>query len=114
MSYTINKITERAFNHLQARTKLVNDLNGWTPTKEDLESKWFIAGKLALLHSEVSEALEGYRNNDMDNFKEEVADIIIRTLDLLNNLDINDIVKTIFMKLDKNEQRGYKHDGKKI
>ena len=41
----------------------------------------FDAEKLALIHSEVSEALEAHRDGDMDAVREEIADVIIRCLD---------------------------------
>lgn len=40
------------------------------------------AEKLALIHSEVSEALEAHRDGDMAHVEEELADVIIRVLDL--------------------------------
>nr|WP_244990372.1 MazG-like family protein [Clostridium algidicarnis] len=67
-----------------------------------------IATRLMLIVSEVSEALEGLRKDDRDNFKEELADIVIRTCDLAGGLDI-DLEAEILNKMEKNKNRLYKH-----
>lgn len=66
---------------------------------------------LCLIHSEVSEALEAYRNADNDNFKEELADIIIRVFDLAIAQNIN-IQEEVIKKHTKNIDRPYRHGGK--
>ena len=78
----------------------------------------FIAQKLALVHTEVSEAVEalrkdGYDSNgyglfEKDSFADELADSIIRILDLCGELDI-DIQKQIDWKLSKNKEREFMH-----
>lgn len=75
-----------------------------------------IAEKLCLIHSEVSEALEADREGNYDRRKpdciqNELADIIIRTLDLSAYIGM-DIQQTIRYKIAKNRNREYKH-GKK-
>lgn len=66
---------------------------------------------LCLIHSEVSEALEAYRNQDHDNFREEIADVAIRLLDFCEYYNI-DLEKEILKKHETNVQRPYKHGGK--
>ncbi|MDY6895004.1 MAG: MazG nucleotide pyrophosphohydrolase domain-containing protein [Thermotogota bacterium] len=67
---------------------------------------------LCLVHSEVSEALEAYRNEDKENFAEELADIIIRVFDMAVGNGIN-IQEEVVKKHMVNTQRAYRHGGKK-
>ncbi len=67
-----------------------------------------------LVVTEVSEATEEVRMNDLNSFVVEVADIFIRLLDMTSGLDITEeVVNAIFRKNEKNATRGYKH-GKAI
>jgi NTP pyrophosphatase (non-canonical NTP hydrolase) len=66
---------------------------------------------LALIHSEVSEALEADRKGDQENFVEELADVCIRIFDLCGSREI-DLEKAISEKMQRNKTRSYKHGGK--
>lgn len=66
---------------------------------------------LALIHSEVSEALEADRKGDNDNFAEELADVCIRIFDLCGSKGI-DLENAILQKMERNKSRSYKHGGK--
>lgn len=77
------------------------------------ENERSIPELLCLIHSEISEALEGYRNNDMENFQEELADILIRVFDLAGRREI-DLDAIVQAKMEKNRNRSYRHGGKKI
>lgn len=68
---------------------------------------------VALLHSEVSEAYEGYRNGDWTNVAEELADVLIRLLDTAKRYNI-DLDTEVAKKLAKNRTRGYRHGGKVV
>lgn len=68
---------------------------------------------LNLIHSEVSEATEGWRSNDKENFGEELADNLIRTLDLGYSLGY-DLQQLVRAKLEKNRKRAFKHGGKQL
>jgi NTP pyrophosphatase (non-canonical NTP hydrolase) len=64
--------------------------------------------KLALIVSEIGEAVEAVRKADMMNFQEELADIIIRTLDLSESLGF-DIEHAVREKMQKNADRPFMH-----
>ncbi len=91
----------------------VNLTNGWrVPCPEDWDDPNRIPTFLCLIHSEVSEALEGFRVGDRANVAEELADTFIRVLDLAHGLGI-DLTTEVFEKLEKNRNRGIRHGGKK-
>ena len=101
-------------NDLGSKIIEINKANGWnvtTPT--DWQDTYKIPGILALIHSEASEALEGFRHDNFDNFCEELADIIIRVLDCASGLGI-DMDTAVFVKLEQNKKRGFRHGGKRV
>lgn len=71
-----------------------------------------IPGKLCLIHSEVSEALEAYRKSHPEKMiadvGEELADVCIRVFDLCGALHI-DLGKAIVEKMAKNRARPRMH-----
>jgi NTP pyrophosphatase (non-canonical NTP hydrolase) len=107
---------------LACRILNINIANGWDVTnafdwpegqkpKEEAANK--LAAKLALIHSEVSEALEALRAGNRENYAEELADVVIRVLDHAAGLNI-DIGQEIELKLERNASRGYRHGGKAL
>lgn len=99
----------------------INKANGWDCLKpldwpchpDEIEKIRKIATLLALIHSEVSEALEGMRAFNKANFQEELADVLIRVLDVATGLGI-DMDAEVQAKLEKNKTRGHKHGGKAV
>jgi len=68
-----------------------------------------VAEKIALIHSEVSEAYEAYRHQNIDGkdgFKEELGDILQRVLHLCGVFNI-DIEQEILKKIDHNQNRDW-------
>jgi len=99
---------------IEEEIRKINDKNGWIfPENAWNKLENFIPTKLMLCVSELSEALEAYRNYDFENFKEEIADTMIRLLDLTTGLNIN-IGEEIVKKLEINKKRGYKHGNKRV
>lgn len=74
-----------------------------------------MACKLALIHSEASEALEELRKTpfDRDAWGEELADIIIRVGDLAHISGVN-LEKAVEDKIWKNRSREYQHGGRTL
>lgn len=73
--------------------------------------KWAIPTKLALVHSEISEALEGYRKNSMDDhlphrkmIEVELADALIRIFDIAGALNLS-IGEALVEKYNYNQTR---------
>lgn len=71
-------------------------------------SEAMIAQKLALIHAEVSEALEARRKGDRENFAIELADTVIRIADLAGYTGI-DLEAEIKEKMAKNASRPRLH-----
>lgn len=94
-------------NNMMAEVASINRANGW------YEEERTFGEDIALLHSEVSEMFEGFRNHDLENVHEEAADILIRLLDTAYRYKI-DLVGEFRKKCAKNRTRGYKHGGKAL
>lgn len=103
---------------------------GWWPYPTDIHGKLrvppdSIAAKLALVHSETSEALECVRDGDMmervdqardgkpEGLPSELADIVIRVADLCGALGI-DLDEAIRTKMAYNKRRTHRHGGRAL
>ena len=101
-------------NTLGKHINAINQANGWNvPSPGDWDRPDRVAALLALTHSEVSEALEAVRGSDWENFEEELADVLIRVLDLGVGLGV-DIDAAVEKKLKVNQGRGHRHGGKRL
>lgn len=68
-----------------------------------------VVEKLALVHSEVSEAFGAYRHKNIDGedgFKEELGDVVARVLHLCGIFDI-DLEAEILKKIEINKNRNW-------
>lgn len=88
--------------------------HGWYEgiTRENVVPHQVLAW-LAMMHSELSEAVEAYRKGDMENFAEELADTIIRIFDTAEFFGIN-IAEAVECKHIANMERPYRHGGKSV
>lgn len=93
--------------------RVAGNIKAWRIRKgfsmpETFDDVDLLLSKLALVHSEVSEATEAVRHGDAANFAEELADAVIRILDISASLGI-DLEQAIEDKMEKNEGRPYMH-----
>lgn len=101
-------------NDLAGEILEINRANGWEVlTPADWEEKLRIPTVIALIHSEASEALEGFRAGNHANVREELADVLIRVLDAAGGLGI-DMDLEVRQKLNRNRTRGFRHGGKRV
>lgn len=120
---------QQVFARMQEEVKHLNQSKGWYDTRRTF------AEDVALLHSEVSEALEEYRRHGTEdrtvqptasaNVNErlhpprplgvpsELADVLIRLLDTCERYEI-DLVKAFDEKMKYNWNRPYRHGDRRV
>lgn len=76
------------------------------------DNDYKIATQIALIGSEVNEALHAHQKRQDILIGEELADVVIRTLDLAETLGIP-LGNEILAKIEKNRIRSYKHGDKR-
>lgn len=100
--------------------KLAKSIVGTTCKEKGLNSHENEGLALALMHAEISEALEAYRIENPESKKipgysevaEELADCVIRIM-AHGEVRGEDIAGALIAKLKYNENRPHKHGGKK-
>lgn len=107
------------FDELQEMVWRTAEQSGWHEGELD------VPAKLLMIHAEVSEAAEElrshhpgtlyYRQGDdkPEGFPYELADVVIRCMDLAQSLGI-DLQKRIIQKDEFNRTRPHRHGGKKL
>jgi NTP pyrophosphatase (non-canonical NTP hydrolase) len=115
----------KSLYYMRREVREVNTKVGWYPANPPNTFGDYIA----LLHSEVSEMFEAYRNWGLEDATKlqvvwdvlpkpegvgsEAADVLIRLLDMCEEYGI-DLEKEYERKLAYNRTRPYRHGGKKI
>lgn len=92
--------------------KLQKEIHELAISKGWYKSEIGVPELLCLIHSEVSEALEAYRDFDDTLMAEELADVAIRLMDMAEYLDV-DLQAEILRKHEKNRGRPWRHGGKR-
>lgn len=120
-------IRRNALEGMSEQVYQINDANGW------FEEARTVGDDIALLHSEVSEMLEAYRETGLDDatrgdvgvpdrllgpvkpegFGSECADVLIRLLDTCKRRGV-DLEYEFNRKVEFNATRGHRHGGKRL
>ena len=97
-------------NNLCAEAHITSKEHGfWEPGYITIkEERTLLLAKMALIVSEVGEAVEEIRKEGFANLEEELADICIRVFDLSGYLEY-DLQESILQKMEKNKTRPFKH-----
>jgi NTP pyrophosphatase (non-canonical NTP hydrolase) len=116
-----NNMEQRSFNEEAAECHEIAAAHGFWPAagpyyalcnKEPANvDRDLVLAKIALIMSELGEAVEAVREENLGNLDEELVDVIIRTFDLAGSLSL-DMDSAYVHKMEKNRHRIFMH-GKK-
>jgi NTP pyrophosphatase (non-canonical NTP hydrolase) len=104
---TEDQEAEHTFARMRQEVQKLNTDKGWR------NGTTTFAEYVALLHSEVSEMLEEWRNKDLEELKLEYADVLIRLVDMADVFDV-DIWQAYVTKMKRNWDRPFQHGGKTL
>lgn len=104
------------FNRLEDEVTDISESKGWEIPVNDPEK---LGNKIALMHSELTEALEGLRIGDpksehipeFTQMEEEFADTMIRIMHFAKRMKLR-VAAAMMAKMEFNETRPVKHGGK--
>jgi len=122
----MKKVDANVINRVAIEVHRVNEMNGWWKDREAIirlhanGQHQVILAALALVVSEVAEAMEAIRKHEADTwtdtttkdtFARELAGATVRIMDLAAWTGV-DLGEAIRAELEANKARGYKHGGK--
>lgn len=108
---SLHRLVDEAFDNSTEHgfTKIYDDLMDAVPVEQRRAMRrTILLAKLALVTSEVGEAVSALQHGDDPGFAEEVADIVIRVLDLCGYAQIN-LSDEVIHKMISNRKRPYLH-----
>lgn len=107
----LHHLVEEAYDNATEHgfTKVFDDLMAAAPIEQRQSMRrTILLAKLALITSEIGEAVSALQHNDDPGFAEEVADVVIRVLDLCGYAHIN-LGDEVIQKMKANRKRPYLH-----